>query len=228
MFDGKSVTFSSAAGPANGYLVRPGQGRPGLIVLQEWWGIVPHIKDVVGRFASQGYVAMAPDLYHGKSTVDAEEASHLMQGLDWARALDEIAGASRYLRDTEGVDRVGVVGFCMGGALTVLAATLPGIDAYVSYYGFPSAGAGPIDRITAPGLIFFGEEEGFFSVPDAQAFAERQRAAGREAEVIVYPGAGHAFFNNDRPEVYRQHQANDAWQRTLAHFGRHLRAWPTA
>jgi carboxymethylenebutenolidase len=225
MFDGKPVRFSSAAGPANGYLVRPGQGRPGLIVVQEWWGLVPHIKNVVGRFAAQGYVAMAPDLYHGKSTVDAEEASHLMQGLDWSRALDEIAGAARYLRDTEGADRVGVVGYCMGGALTVLAATLPGIDAYVSYYGFPPAGAGPIDSITAPGLIVFGEEEGFFSVPAAQAFAARQRAAGREAEVVIYPGAGHAFFNDDRPEVYRPQQSADSWQRTLAHFGRHLRAW---
>lgn len=226
MVQGKQVTFSSAKGPADGYLVRPGQGKPGLIVVQEWWGLVPHVKDVVGRFAAVGYTAMAPDLYHGKSTVDAEEASHLMEGLDWGRALDEFAGAARYLRDTEGCDRVGVVGFCMGGALSVLAATLPGIDAYVSFYGFPPAGAAPLDRITAPGLIFFGEEENFFSVPDAQAFAERQRAAGRETEVIIYPKAGHAFFNSDRPEVFRPDPANDAWRRTLAHFGRHLRTWP--
>lgn len=225
MVQGKQVTFASAVGPAEGYLVRP-QGRPGLIVLQEWWGIVPHIKDVVGRFAAAGYIAVAPDLYHGKSTVEAEEASHLMQGLDWGRALEEIAGAVRYLRDTEGCDRVGVVGFCMGGALTVLAATLPGVDAYVSFYGFPPAGAAALDRITAPGLILFGEEENFFSVPDASSFAERQRAAGRAADVLVYPNAGHAFYNNDRPEVFRPEAANDAWRRTLAHFGRHLRTWP--
>ncbi len=181
------------------------------------------MKDVTARFAAQGYVALAPDLYHGKSTVEAEEASHLMQGLDWGRAVEEIAGAARYLRDSEGVGRIGVVGFCMGGALAVLAATRPGIDAYASFYGFPPAGAAPLDRVTAPGLILFGEEEGFFSVPDAQAFASRQREAGRSCDVIVYKGAGHAFFNNDRPEVFKHDVANDAWRRTLEHFGRHLR-----
>ena len=227
MSNGRMVTFSSAAGPAEGFLARPGQGRPGVIVVQEWWGLVPHVKDVAGRLAAQGYLALAPDLYHGRSTVEAEEASHLMAGLDWSRAVDEIAGAVRYLRDVEGVDRVGITGFCMGGALTVLAATLPGVDAYVAFYGFPPAPAEKLDTITAPGLIFFGEDESFFSVPDARAFAARQRAAGRGAEVIVYPAAGHAFFNNDRPEVFRPDPANDAWRRTLAHFGRHLRAWTT-
>lgn len=220
---GKLVTFSAAPGPADGWLVRPGALRPGVIVLQEWWGLVPHIKDIARRFAAQGYVALAPDLYHGKSTVEAEEASHLMQGLDWGRALEEIAGAIRYLRDVEGVDRVGVTGFCMGGALTVLAATLPGVDAWVAYYGFPPAGAAPLEKITAPGLIFFGEREEYFSVSDAQRFAEDQQRKGRDCEVIVYPGAGHAFFNDTRPEAFQREAANDAWRRTLEHFGRHLR-----
>jgi len=219
-----SVTFSSAAGQAGGHLARPDKGKPGIIVLQEWWGLVPHIKDVAGRFAVQGYLALAPDLYHGKSTVEAEEAEHLMKGLEWGRAAQEIAGSVRYLREVEGATRVGVVGFCMGGALTIIAATQPGVDAYVAFYGFPPAGAAPLDRITAPGLIFFGEEEQYFSVPDAKAFAEGQRKRGRSAEVIVYPGAGHAFFNNERSETYRRDAANDAWRRTLDHFGRHLRA----
>jgi carboxymethylenebutenolidase len=224
MSNGKLVNFSSASGPASGWLVRPGPARPGVIVLQEWWGLVPHIKDVASRLAAQGYVTLAPDLYHGKSTVEAAEAQHLMQGLDWGRAVEEIAGAVRYLRDSEGVDRVGVVGFCMGGALTVLAATLPGVDAFAAFYGFPPAGAADLSRISAPGVIFFGENEGFFSVPDARAFAERQRAAGRECEVVLYPGAGHAFFNDDRHEVFQEAAANDAWRRTLDHLGRHLRS----
>src|SRR3990172_3810644 len=105
-----SVTFSSDAGQASGYVARPGKGLPGVIVLQEWWGLVPHIKDVAGRFAAQGYVALSPDLYHGKSTVEAAEAEHLMKGLDWARAATEIAGAVRYLRQSEGGARGGVVG----------------------------------------------------------------------------------------------------------------------
>lgn len=218
-----SVTFSSDAGKASGYLARPGKGIPGVIVLQEWWGLVPHIKDVAGRFAGQGYLALAPDLYHGKSTSEAAEAEHLMKGLDWARAAKEIAGAVRHLREVEGATKVGVVGFCMGGALTIIAATQPGVDAYAAFYGFPPAGAAPLEKVAAPGLLFFGEQEPFFSVPDAKAFAEAQRKRGREAEVIIYPGAGHAFFNNERAEAYRKDAANDAWRRTLELFGRHLR-----
>jgi len=218
-----TVTFASEAGQASGHLARPGTGKPGVIVLQEWWGLVPHIKDVAARFAAQGYVALAPDLYHGKSTLEAAEAAHLMEGLDWGRAAKEIAGAVRYLREAEGCSRVGVTGFCMGGALTLIAATQPGVDAYAAFYGFPPAKAADLEKITAPGLILFGEREEYFSVPDAQAFAERQRQRGRAAEVVVYPGAGHAFFNNDRPEVFRPDAANDAWRRTLDHFGRHLR-----
>ncbi|HSC69886.1 MAG TPA: dienelactone hydrolase family protein [Candidatus Methylomirabilis sp.] len=218
-----SVTFSSEAGQASGHLARPGKAVPGVIVIQEWWGLVPHIKDVAGRFAAQGYLALAPDLYHGKTTVEAAEAEHLLKGLDWARAAKEIAGALRHLREVEGATRVGVVGFCMGGALTIIAATQPGVDAYAAFYGFPPAGAAPLEKIAAPGLLLFGEQEPFFSVPDAKAFADGQRKRGRQAEVIIYPGAGHAFFNDTRPEAYRQDAANDAWRRTLDLFGRHLR-----
>lgn len=217
------VTFSSQAGPAQGYVEKPGPDKPGVIVLQEWWGLVPHIKDVVGRLAAQGYVALAPDLYHGKSTVEAEEATHLMNGLDWGRARQEIAGAVAYLRDVEGCTRVGVVGFCMGGALTVIAAAHPGVDCYAAFYGFPGKGAVDLSTIKVPGRIFFGEEEGFFSVPDAQAFARAQEERGIDTEVIIYKGAGHAFFNNDRPQVYRESAAYDAWGRTLTLFGQNLR-----
>ena len=218
-----TVTFSSTAGNASGHLAKPGAERPGVVVLQEWWGLVPHIRDVAGRFAAQGYTALAPDLYHGKSTVDAEEAHHMMQGLDWGRAAQEIAGAVRHLREVERVTRVGVAGFCMGGALTMVAAAQGGIDAYAAFYGLPPKGTAPLDRIEAPGLLFFGDKETFFSIPDAKAFAEAQRKRGREAEVIVYPGADHAFFNNERPDVYNAHAANDAWRRTLDLFGRVLR-----
>ena len=223
MSTSSSVTFSSDAGKASGYLARPGKAIPGVIVLQEWWGLVPHIKDVAERFAAQGYIALAPDLYHGKSTLEAAEAEHLLKGLDWDRAAKEIAGAVRHLREVEGATKVGIVGFCMGGALTVIAATQPGVDAYAAFYGFPPTGAAPLEKITAPGLLFFGEQEPFFSVPDAKAFAEGQRKRGREVELIIYPGAGHAFFNNERAEAYRKDAANDAWRRTLELFGRHLR-----
>jgi len=222
---GESVQFDSTAGTASGYLARPGEPadvHAGVVVIQEWWGLVPHIEDVAERVAALGYVALAPDLYHGESTVEAEEAHHLMDGLDWGRAAQELAGAVAHLRGVEGVSRVGVIGFCMGGALTVIAAADPDVDAYASFYGFPPAGAVALDAITAPGLLFFGEHEETFSVPDAQAFAEVQRASGKQAEVVVYPGAGHAFFNDTRPEAYQQAAATDAWRRTAELFARYL------
>jgi carboxymethylenebutenolidase len=145
-----------------------------------------------------------------------------MSGLDWGRAAQELAGAVAYLREQQGVGRVGVVGFCMGGALTMIAATGPGVDAYAAFYGFPPAGTAPVDSITAPGLIVFGEHEEHFSVPDAQAFAERQREKSVPTEVVVYPGAGHGFFNDTRPEVCDPASAQDAWRRTTELFERHL------
>ena len=171
--------------------------RAGVVVIQEWWGLVPHIEDVADRFAALGYVALAPDLYHGKSTVEAEEAHHLMEGLDWGRAAEELAGAVAYLRSVAAVSRVGVVGFCMGGALTVIAAADPGVDAYASFYGFPPAGAVALDRIDAPGLIYFGEHEDAFSVPDAQAFAQQQRERGKQAQLRHLP--------RRRPRVLQRH-----------------------
>ncbi len=223
---GESVRFDSAAGSASGYLASPasvGDVHAGVVVIQEWWGLVPHIEDVAERFAALGYLALAPDLYHGKSTVEAEEAHHLMEGLDWGRAAQELAGAVAYLRSVPGINRVGVVGFCMGGALTLIAAAGPSVDAYASFYGFPPSDNAPLDQIKAPGLIFFGEHENAFSVPDAQAFAEQQRKRGKQAEVVIYPAAGHAFFNDTRPEAYQQAAAEDAWQRTVQLFEQHLR-----
>jgi carboxymethylenebutenolidase len=212
------ASFPTSAGTAQGYLVHPGNEKIGVIVLQEWWGLVPHIKDVAERFAALGFVALAPDLYHGKSTMDAAEATHLMKGLDWGRATQEIAGAVTYLRQAEGCHRVGVVGFCMGGALAIISATLPGVDAYAAFYGFPPAGAVDLDKIKVPGLILFGESETYFSIPDAKAMAEKQRSRGIATEVVIYEGAGHAFFNDTRHEVYHSQPATDAWQRTIKLF----------
>ena len=219
---GSNVTFASAAGDASGFLARPARSKRGLIVLQEWWGLVPHIERVATRLTELGYTALAPDLYHGKSTVEEAEAAHLMQGLDWGKAAREISGAIRHLREAEDCTTIGVVGFCMGGALTLISALDPAVDAYVAYYGFPPAGSAPVEKIAAPGLIFFGEDEGYFSVPDAQAFAKAQTSRGCPTDVVVYPGAGHGFFNDERPAAFRQEAANDAWRRTLEHFGRYL------
>ncbi len=221
MSSGTTIQFETPVGQAAGYLTGKGANRPGVVVIQEWWGLVPHIMDVADRLAAEGYTALAPDLYHGKSTVDAEEASHLMQGLDWTRAVAELAGAVAHLKKRESCRAVGVTGFCMGGALTVLAAQDRDVKAYAAFYGLPpnSEKLAPID---APGLLVFGEHENFFSVPAARAFVEAQRARGVATDIVVYPGAGHGFFNDARPEVYKAEAAADAWARTLTLFKANL------
>lgn len=222
---GDPVSFSSSAGQAHGYLARPeGPVAGGIVVIQEWWGLVPHIEDVADRFAALGYAALAPDLYHGRSTVEAEEAHHLSDGLDWTRARAEIAGAAAHLQAAEGAGRIGVVGFCMGGALTLIAASDPAVSAWVAFYGFPPAGRATIDEIAAPGLILFGEHEHAFSVPDAQAYVAARQAAGHDVELRIYPGARHGFFNDTRGDIYHPASAADAWARTVELFGRHVRA----
>ncbi len=216
----ETVRFSN--GKASGHLERPAKpSTAGVVVIQEWWGLVPHIKDVAARVAKAGYLALAPDLYHGKSTVEAEEAQHLMQGLDWSLAVREITAAVAFLRE-QGCKKVGVVGFCMGGALSVLAAANAGVDAAVAFYGFPPDTAA-IDKPCPPTQIFFGANEDFFNVPNAQAWAKAQAAQGKASAVTVYPGAGHAFFNDTRKDVYHAAAAKDAWAKTLAHFETCLR-----
>lgn len=215
---GKMIEFPAGAARAHGYQSAPA----GIVVLQEWWGLVPHIEDVARRFAGQGYLTLAPDLYHGKKTVEAAEAEHLMKGLDWGRAVEEIGAAVAHLR-AQGCPKVGIVGFCMGGALSLLGAATAQVDAAVAFYGFPPP-PNPLGKKCPPALVFFGEEEGFFDVPAAQAWAEAQRGLGvADTQVVVYPGAGHAFFNDTRPEAFHQPSAADAWKRTLAHFSEHLR-----
>jgi len=217
-----SETIQFLNDSASGHLDSAGDGAPGVVVLQEWWGLVPHIKDICARFAKEGYTALAPDLYHGKSTVEAEEAQHLMEGLDWDRAVAEITGAVAALRQ-RGCTKVGVVGFCMGGALSVLGSRHAGADAAVAFYGFPPDKSA-VDGAAAPTQIFFGSNEEFFSVPDAKAWCEEQAAAGKDSALTVYEGAGHAFFNDTRPEAYHEASAKDAWEKTKAHFAKHLKA----
>jgi carboxymethylenebutenolidase len=218
---GHPARFSANGGEASGYLALPPSNQgPGIVVVQEWWGLVPHIKDLCDRFAQNGFLALAPDLYHGKTTVEAEEANHLLQNLDWGRATIEITGAVRHLRG-QGCPKVGVVGFCMGGALSMIAAAKAGVDAAVSFYGFPPQGP-PRGQTCPPSLVLFGENENFFPVPDAKAWVEEQKKAGVDSDIVIYPGAGHAFFNDQRPEAYHAMAAKDAWNRTLRHFRKHL------
>jgi carboxymethylenebutenolidase len=220
---GESVEFPSNGHTAQGYLAVPETGSgPGVVVIQEWWGLVPHITDLCDRFAAEGFVALAPDLYHGESTTEPDEAGKLMMAMNLDQAGRDMGGAVRFLQQHEATSGgpVGVTGFCMGGGLALVLATQQGdaIGACVPWYGLiPWPQAQPDwDALTAPVLMHIAEKDGFFDVHAAQAMADDLRGRGKDVELHVYAGADHAFFNDTRPEVYDAEAAATAWERTLS------------
>jgi carboxymethylenebutenolidase len=224
---GEMVEFESNGGSARGYLAAPESGEgPGVVVLQEWWGLVPHVKDVCDRFAAEGFVALAPDLYHGEQTRSPDEAGKLMMALDIARAERDMRGAVRYLLKHERVsgESVGTVGFCMGGVLSLYAASKNAqVGACVVFYGIHPKVEPDLEALRAPVLGLYAEKDQFVPPAAARALEERLKALGKEAEFHIYPGTDHAFFNDTRPEVYDAEAAADAWRRTVEFFRRHLK-----
>ena len=217
------VEFAVNGRNAKGYLSKPASGSgPGVIVIQEWWGLVGHIKSVADRFAAAGFTALAPDLYHGESTKSPDDAGKLMMALDIERTEKDLRGAVDYLLAHARGDAVGVVGFCMGGQLALFAASKnEKIGACVDFYGVHPSVKPDYSRIHAPVLGLFAEKDGFV---DAEAVAGLERSlkdAGVRADLHVYPGVDHAFFNDER-EVYDQKAAEDAWKRVLAFFGANI------
>ncbi|MDD9372137.1 MAG: dienelactone hydrolase family protein [Acidimicrobiales bacterium] len=204
---GEIVEFPSNGGTALGYLAVPeGGGGIPLVVIQEWWGLVPHIQDVCDRFAAEGFVALAPDLFHGESTTEPDEAGKLMMALNVDQAARDMGGAVDKVAEVAGSDRVGVTGFCMGGGLAlVLAAKRPDkVKAVVPWYGLiPWPDAEPDwSQLDAKVLGHYASEDDFFG-PDKVADLQRKLDdAGKDARLHVVPGAEHAFFNDTRPEVY--------------------------
>lgn len=203
----------------------PGEGRVGAVVLlQEWWGVNDHLRDLCERFAREGFVVLAADLYHGKTTRDPAEAGALMSALQWPAALEVIAGAVAFLRAHPRCNgRVGVTGFCMGGAGTLLsAAKLPGLDAAVPFYGIPPASA--VDWSTAqtpPIEMHVASRDGWVKPEAALAVRDALVARGSAMTVHVYE-ADHAFVNDTRPEVYAPESARLALARTFAFLHTHL------
>ncbi len=218
---GEIVSYRSNGGSSEGYLARPSTGAgPGVVVIQEWWGLVPHIKSLADRFAGAGFVALAPDLYHGEQASEPDEAGKLMMGLAMDQAAKDIAGAADYLTSLDGTtDRVGTVGFCMGGSLALWSATLsPAIVATVGFY--PPV---PWERMSPTwsnyagkaALIHCSEHDGTSAAPGIKTAVEAITEAGGECITYDYPGTDHAFFNDDRPEVYHASAAATSWARTL-------------
>ena len=224
---GEMVAFPSNGQEAGGYLAKPASGSgPGVVVIQEWWGLVPHIKDVCDRFANEGFIALAPDLYHGETTSEPDEAGKLMMAMNVEQAAKDMAGAVDYLvgLDAAAGDTVGCVGYCMGGGLSLWLASLrTQVGACVVYYGVLPPGAAPdYAKLPAPVLGHFAENDQFASPAAARDMESKIKAAGQQAEFHIYPGTDHAFFNDTRPEVYNAEAAKLSWERTLAFFRQEL------
>jgi len=223
---GELVEFKSNGRTDTGYLAIPENGSgPGVIVIQEWWGLVEHIKDVCERFASEGFVALAPDLYHGKTTKSPDEAGKLMMSLRIDEAEKDISGAIEYLLDHEATTggKVGVVGFCMGGALALYTATKNAkVGACVVFYGGHPNVKPDLPKLESPVLSISGDKDKSVTPEVVHGLEQQMKSLGKQVDVIIYPGADHAFFNDTRPTVYVPEAAADAWQRTIDFFSKHL------
>lgn len=220
----KKMTFRRPDGKESmGYYTAPGHGEdaPGIVVIQEWWGLSDQIKGVAGRLAGAGYRALVPDLYKGKVTLEAAEAEHLMTNLDFKdAAAQDIRGAVQYLKGS-GSAKVGVIGFCMGGVLTILAAALvKEADAAVPWYGIPPEGAVDPGTITIPVQGHFADRDEHFPPAQVDALESAFKRGNVSYEIYRYD-ANHAF-GNESGANYDPECAKLAWERSLAFLKTHI------
>ncbi len=215
---GESVEFASNGNTAGGYLAGAG---PGVIVLQEWWGLTPEVKATCDQLAGAGYTALAPDLYHGEmaSHTEMDKAGELMNALPPDRAGRDMGGAVDFLLENTGGPKVGVIGYCMGGMLSFILAAQQGdkIGAVVPFYGFPQGDFEPDwSGLTAPVLGHMAENDDFFPPAAIEALAEKLRGMGKHVTIHVYPGTGHAFASGHNAlGTANEEAAGLAWSRTL-------------
>jgi carboxymethylenebutenolidase len=220
---GETVTFRANGHTCDGYLAAAADpGAPGVIVIQEWWGLVPHIRDVADRFAAAGFTALAPDLYHGASSSEPDGAGKLMMGLNLDQAATDLSGAVDLLVERTGRPKVGVVGYCMGGGLALVLATRrpDAVAAAAPYYGvIPWASVQPDwAAIEARIVGEYAEHDGFAGPDAVRALEARLRDLGKDATLHIHPGCDHAFFNDARPEVFDATAAATAFDRTVELF----------
>lgn len=222
----ENVEFRTNGETAQGYLARPqGDGPfPGVIVVQEWWGLDDHIKDVARRFADEGFAAFAPDLYHGEHASEPDEAQKMMMQLDMNRAVKELVAAADHLSKQPYINGrgIGATGFCMGGGLALtLACESPHIKAAAPFYG---ANPSPVDRVAelkGPVRVSYAEHDDFAGPAVREELEAALKKHDKEYEIHVYPGTQHAFFNDARP-AYNKEAAQDAWQKMLELFRENL------
>jgi carboxymethylenebutenolidase len=223
------VEFKSNGGTARGYLASPTSGKgPGVLVIQEWWGLIPHVKGVADMFAREGFNALAPDFYHGKAAQigEPDKAQKLMMELNVEQAAKDARGAAQYLASHPNTSskKIGVIGFCMGGMLALMTGTVASevVGAVVDCYGVPPQQKPDYAKLKGvPVLGIFGgkDEHVMQAVPGLEG---ELKAAGAPFQKIVYPNADHAFLNEQRPDAYRPDDAKDAWPKIISFLKQHL------
>ena len=220
---GELVTFPANGGTCGGYLAKPASGGgKGVIVFQEWWGLNANITGIADRFAAEGFVALAPDMYHGQLTAEPDEAGKLLMALNIEQAAKDAAGAVKHLKELTG-SPVGTTGFCMGGALSLFTACNAGNDvgACIDYYGGHPLVKYNWDGLTAPVLAFWAEHDDFVN-PNIPVYETALRERGTSYEAIQYPETAHGFFNDEHADVHNPTAARASWERSLAFFREHL------
>jgi carboxymethylenebutenolidase len=217
-------TFGGGARTVPALVVRP-EGKvagPALILVHEWWGLNPHIEEIARRYAAEGYLVVAPDLYGGIVTTDPEEAGRLMSGLRIEDGVAQLQIVLAELRTWPDVTAVGVTGFCMGGTYALRLACEAKVDASAPFYGDLPEETSLLGRLDCPLLFIGGEKDAWITTAKMDQLSAALQEYGRDGEVKVYAGASHAFFNDTRPDVYSPSDAADAWKTVLAFLGRHL------
>ncbi len=224
----ENIEFAANGGTASGYLAKPVEGGPypGIVVIQEWWGLNPNICDIANRIAAEGYVALAPDLFHGAVTAEPDEAQKLMMTLQEPNALVDMSGAVSALqaRDDVRSDRIGVTGFCLGGGMSLLLAmNNPAVTAAAPFYGVPGAGMGDAGNIQGAVMGFFAGRDEWINAEVVEGIQSALNGAGVRNEIHMYADSDHGFFN-DTSDIHDPEAAADAWNKLKAFFAAELQA----
>lgn len=217
----ETLNLNTSRGATTAAVALPaGDITAAVILIQEWWGITDHIRDIAGRYAKEGYICVAPDLYRGKVAKDSEEASRLMHDLDTVDGLETISEAIVKSRGF-GAQKIGITGYCMGGTFALRAACeMSELAAAAPFYGdIPEEKV--LAKLNVPAMFFAGSRDNWITPEKVEVLKKAAREYNLPLEVVSYD-ADHAFFNDTRPEVYDASAAKDAWQRVLAHFRKYL------
>jgi len=218
----ETLNLTATRGATTAYVARPHtEATAGVVLVQEYWGINDHIRDLAGRYANEGYLCVAPDLYRGRVAADAKEASALMQGLAIDDGMETIRKALDAAKETYGINRFAINGFCMGGTFALRAACeIPELKAAAPFYGdIPEENI--LKQLKVPTLFIAGQRDAWINTEKANGLKAVAKKYNLPVEVVSYD-AEHAFFNDTRPQVYNAEAAKDAWRRVREHFGKHL------